>query len=262
MIAGSNCACPLCRLEMNLMTRLSKKSSATTDDEILGSSAYLSAFHSVSELLGNLKVCGQDPDGHRAADRIFAELLRTPHGQSTIRVDEIFILAFIPTIHLTMRRVLERYPALSQDDVAHQMLLFLLQFLRSDELKWRESYFAFAISRKIRRSTFEWAKRECRVRAADSPEEFPEIRIESSLEAFERLAILRHFLNSCVSRGWIDSDELNLLIQFKLDGLSGDDLGLSSNALRQRIKRLVAKLRRLAREHAGPSVDIDTEPRI
>lgn len=260
MIAGSNCACPLCRLERDLMARLSTRLCASSDREILSCSPHLASFPSVLTLLTHLKACGQEPDGHRAADQIFMELLRSPQGLSKSAVDDIFILAFVPTIHLTMRRVLERYPALSQHDVAHQLLLFLLLFLRSDELKWRKSYFAFAVSRKLRRSAFEWAKRECRMQATSSADELPDTRVESSLEAFERLAILRHFLNSCVSKGWIDSDELNLLIQFKLDGLSGEEFGVSSNALRQRIKRLVAKLRRLAREQTGPSIDIDTEP--
>jgi DNA-directed RNA polymerase specialized sigma24 family protein len=44
--------------------------------------------------------------------------------------------------------------------------------------------------------------------------------------------------------------ELNLLIQVKVDGEPGDSfseqLGLSPNAFRQRLKRLLAKLRRLA----------------
>jgi hypothetical protein len=45
--------------------------------------------------------------------------------------------------------------------------------------------------------------------------------------------------------------ELNLLIQFKLEGTNGEDFdsanGNASNARRQKLKRLLAKLRRLAR---------------
>jgi hypothetical protein len=51
----------------------------------------------------------------------------------------------------------------------------------------------------------------------------------------------------------LTGDELNLLIQFKLE--NGAQNGLpkaSSNAHRQRLKRLLSKLRRLARGQSGP----------
>jgi DNA-directed RNA polymerase specialized sigma24 family protein len=55
-----------------------------------------------------------------------------------------------------------------------------------------------------------------------------------------------------VAKGFLEDEELDLLIQFKLEGNNGRDLsnsaGISSNALRQRIKRLLAKLRRLAKK--------------
>ena len=254
MIERSNYACPLCRLERDLMARFEAHLLPGYCGPILESSC-LAAFPSVFALLAHLRTCGQQPDGHRSADQIFLELLRLPATESCSTADEIFIVAFLPTIHLTMRRVLENYPELSPDDTAHQMLLFLLQFLHSKELRLRESYFAFAIARKLRRSAFDWAKHQCRVRPSNGHAELAAPMIESSLESFERLAFLRHFLNSCVAKGWLDADELDLLIQFKVDGLSGEDLssleGLSPNALRQRVKRLLGKLRLLAREGDG-----------
>jgi hypothetical protein len=53
-----------------------------------------------------------------------------------------------------------------------------------------------------------------------------------------------------VTKGLLTDSELDLLIQFKLDGNNGEKLGetngTSSNAVRQRLKRLLTKLRRLA----------------
>jgi len=70
-------------------------------------------------------------------------------------------------------------------------------------------------------------------------------------ESFERHAQLRHFLHRCVARGDLTDAELDLLIQFKLEGANGEDFesfnGNTSNAVRQRLKRLLIKLRRLAR---------------
>jgi hypothetical protein len=71
-------------------------------------------------------------------------------------------------------------------------------------------------------------------------------------EPFERYAQLRHFLHRCATRGDLAPSELDLLIQFKLEGSNGDmphasNGNSSSNAARQKFKRLLAKLRRLAR---------------
>jgi len=73
---------------------------------------------------------------------------------------------------------------------------------------------------------------------------------DSAVDSFERHAPLRHFLKRCVSKGLLRNGELELLIEFKSNGTSGEEFadfnGTSSNALRQKLKRLVAKLHRLA----------------
>lgn len=66
----------------------------------------------------------------------------------------------------------------------------------------------------------------------------------------ERHAVLRHFLHRCIAKGLLGDAELDLLIQMKLDGNTGEEIAESnsttSNAVRQRMKRLLAKLRRHA----------------
>ena len=115
----------------------------------------------------------------------------------------------------------------------------------------RRSHFAFAIAREVKRHIFEWAKRESTKAALlDHADVEATVFIEPE-NSFEQYALLRHFLHRCVTKGVLADSELNLLIQFKLDGNTGEELaalnGSSSNAVRQRFKRLLAKLRRLAR---------------
>ena len=73
---------------------------------------------------------------------------------------------------------------------------------------------------------------------------------EAAEEPFERYASLRHFLHRCVTRDLLTNAELDLLIQFNLNETNGEEFadsnGTSSNAVRQKLKRLFAKLRRLA----------------
>ena len=75
MIAGSNCACPLCRLERDrwLVSQRACAPRATVRFSVV--LPHLASFPSVLTLLTHLKACGQEPDGHRAADQIFMELL-------------------------------------------------------------------------------------------------------------------------------------------------------------------------------------------
>jgi hypothetical protein len=57
--------------------------------------------------------------------------------------------------------------------------------------------------------------------------------------------LLRHFFGRAVAAGTLTPGELDLLITFKLEG--GAENGAFSNAKRQRLKRLLGKLRKLAR---------------
>ena len=68
--------------------------------------------------------------------------------------------------------------------------------------------------------------------------------------ALQQLAAwVRGAAHRCVTKGLLTDAELNLLIDLKLNGTDGEEFadfnGTSSNAVRQRLKRLRAKLRRL-----------------
>jgi hypothetical protein len=166
--------------------------------------------------------------------------------------DSLPVLVFIPMLHRTVRHVVMWQPLLAEEDVVQQALGVLLEFLRSDDMRVRRSHFAFAISRAVKRQVFAWAAREGMKQALvnQAGDAFPPLVIE---EPFERYAQLRHFLHRCSSTGDLTDSELDLLIQFKLEGagngevLSTSNGNSSSNAARQKLKRLLAKLRRLAR---------------
>src|SRR4029077_20798479 len=108
------------------------------------------------------------------------------------------------------------------------------------------------ISRTVKRQMFEWASREgaiYRARTAVDGEILGSMTVE---ESFERYALLRHFLHRCVTKGLLTNSELDLLIQFRLDGSNGDHpaggpAANSSNAARQGMTRLLAILRRQPR---------------
>ena len=55
--------------------------------------------------------------------------------------------------------------------------------------------------------------------------------------------LLRHFLHRCEARGLLTGQDLELLVHFKLEAIPN-----RTNASRQRMKRLVGKLRRIAQK--------------
>jgi hypothetical protein len=114
------------------------------------------------------------------------------------------------------------------------VLLFFLEFLASPEMTTRRSHFAFAIAREVKRHIFEWAKRESRKAALlDHADSEASVFIELE-NPFEQYALLRHFLHRCLTKGLLTDSELDLLIQFKLDGNTGEEVaalnGSSPNA--------------------------------
>lgn len=242
---GVTCDCSLCNIEVRLLRDLST-TQVIAFRELFSGCQSLRQYSSVSPLLMHLRMSPADA----RSDELLRELFISRVTNPTL-IESILVLAFLPMLHGTIRRVGKQQPALEQEDITQQALSLLLQYLRSDELQARQSHFAFAISRAVKRQVFEWANRESGktglLRYYDD-ETFVALSTE---EPFERYALLRHFLHRSVAKGLLSETELDLLIQFKLNGTNGEafaDLnGTSSNALRQKLKRLVAKLRRLAR---------------
>jgi len=239
------CGCALCILEPRLLAALSS-TDAEVIRELLPGSSFGNKISCSAELLSHLKTLTADT----ASDEFLRELLDARPLDPAF-VESVLILAFLPTLHATVRRVGKQQPGLSHEDIIQQTLSILLQYLRSDELHSRQSHFAFAISRAVKRKVFEWAQRESRGNETAHLDPFL-IEALTEDDSFERHLLLRHFLHRCVTKRLITNSELNLLIDFKLDGGSLDPTnrsdGNSSNAIRQKLKRLLRKLRRIASE--------------
>ncbi len=165
-------------------------------------------------------------------------------------VESLLVLAFLPLLHRTVRMVAKRQSALASEDIAQEALRFFVEFARSNQIRHRTSHFAFVISREIKRHIFRWASRESRSTAL-MDELNEHVHSLNGHVTFDRLTELRHFLDRCVTRGVLTEKELNLLVEFKLNGgqieESEGSNGSASNAIRQKLKRLLGKLRRAAK---------------
>jgi DNA-directed RNA polymerase specialized sigma24 family protein len=254
MMAGSDCGCLICRLEASLLDELHHEKALEEYRRWAASSRVLAAFPTPAELVAHLHRQHSD-EGNSSADEILLELVGTgAKGPFDSMRQQILLLVFVPTIHRTTSQVSAGFPALAREDTAQHLFAALLEFLDSRELGARRSHLAFTIARKMRRGAFRWAIRESRIKLADEPDRSRALpdETETSGDASQATVLLADFLDKCQRRGWLTEEERQLLIRFKLEGLSGAELarrsGRSALAIRHRVYRLLERLRRIAQK--------------
>ena len=241
------CGCPLCQIETELLTEFLDRSRQESCRKLLASAPELAVFSSLALLLAHLRLCRDTS----SSDGILRGLLQAKRTFDDGTAERIVLLAFLPHMHAAVRSVLRRYPQLSPEDTTQNVLQSLLRFLDSGQLQARQDYLGFAIARRVKRAAFEWAEHERRSLVFEADAQG--LPLNGSGDSFERLVLLRHFLDRAVRRGVLNGDQFDLLIQFKLEnGLDGDASAAHSNAHRQRLKRLVMKLRRVAAQRGAP----------
>lgn len=251
MPSGTLCPCLLCSTEADLLKAV-KLAETKLIDGLFPHSHHLKNFPSASSLLRHLRTAPPDAE----VDELLGELcaLRKVHSDL---IETLLLLVFLPMLHTTIRKVTNVQTTLAAEDVTQQTLSFFLQYLSSDDFAGRTSHFAFAISRAVKRKTFEWAYRQSVIENLEETQNSNAPALVVSEESLERHAALRHFLNKTLAMHLLTENELNLLIEFKLEGNGGSDFEASgrgnSNMLRQRLKRLLQKLRRIAGTRNGPA---------
>jgi DNA-directed RNA polymerase specialized sigma24 family protein len=252
MMTASYCDCLICRLEASFIAELSDRRSDEEFRLFAVSSPILSAFPSAFELVRKL----QDPDNHEqnpSSDDVLLDLLgRGRDSPFQPMWQRLLLLVFIPTVHRTTSQIIGTFPPLTRDDTAQHLFAVLLEFLHSNELRSRRSHLGFTIARKLRRSAFRWANREAHRSLWDETNGTSATVLETDASGDDSHAsiALGQFLDNCQRRGWLSTEERELLIEFKLEGVSCPELarrnGHSVVAIRHRIQRLLDRLRRIA----------------
>ena len=244
MNPGPTCRCHLCRIEIDLTAELAF--SIPEYELIVSSTANgLQNFRSPFSLLAHFKATHADA----SSDGLYRDLLNARPANPNL-VEMLLILAFVPVLHGTVRRIAKSNSHLARADIVQQALSVFLQVLRSTQFDGRQSHFVFAITRLLKRQLFAWAGREGIVHGPARKDDLRSAAHIPNDDLMERHALLRHFLYRCVGNGLLADSEVDLLVQIKLDGNTGEEIAeansLTSNAVRQRMKRLLAKLRRIA----------------
>jgi DNA-directed RNA polymerase specialized sigma24 family protein len=266
MMTGSNCDCLVCRLEKSLIAELGNETPSQECVRIAAPRSVLSRFPSPLDLVRELHA-PDDPTDSTSADPLLIELLKQNHAAPPPSVwQRILLLVFIPTIHRTASQVRMVFPSLGRDDTSQHVVTVFLEFLGSAEVQARHSHLAFTIARKLRRQAFRWAIRETRCAPPEEVERdaAPEIGNARAEEPLYAEVVLDEFLDNCQRMGWLSIEERQLLVRFKLDGVTCREIagrnGHSAAAVRHRIQRLLDRLRRLAHrtqwEHAPEQLEL------
>jgi len=252
MMTASYCNCLICRLEEGLIAELSDDRSQKEFRLLSISSTIVSAFPTASELVRKLRDHDNN-DQNPSSDEVLLDLVRRSNDVTFGSLwQRLLLLVFIPTIHRTTTRITGTFPSLTRDDTAQHLFAVLLEYLHSQELRSRQSHLGFTIARKVRRSAFRWAIRESRTSLLDEtrPTSTEAVKTDASDDDSRASILLGQFLDNCQRKGWLSTEERQLLIEFKLEGISCPELarrnGHSVVAIRHRIQRLLDRLRRIA----------------
>jgi hypothetical protein len=248
MTTRSVCRCLLCQLESHLKHQFGEARFQEDFLAVARSRPLLSGFPSAFALTAHLRSCRSNGNGIHPADAILLEILHVHQTDpSDILLRDILLLAFIPVLHTASRQLARRYPLLPTEDTLQHLVISFLETLDSPKLLARNSHLAFVISRMAKRETFAWAERQYRTPGdADRDEALAESPVSGSPEPLERAVLLRHFLCRCERVRLLTGSDIDLLVHIKLEGHLGESNGEYSNALRQKIKRLLQKLRAAA----------------
>jgi len=267
MMTGSHCDCLICRLEISLIAELAADQNGEEFRQSAASSLVLSGFPTALALIRHLHR-HQNESPSPSSDEVLLELLRPGIDMRFHPMwQRLFLLVFIPTIHRTTSQITTTFPSLTRDDIAQHLVTVLLESLHSDELRSRHSHLAFAIARMMRRRAFQWAIHESRRSQRDESDVTPTAHEAHVGEEHSRsVFLLGQFFDNCQRRGWLSSEERELLTQFKVEGISCPELarrnGHSAVAIRHRIQRLLDRLRRIAQKSVvGTPEQLDLFPR-
>ncbi len=258
MTARPSCCCPVCELEHALLTELNDVSNLHKYATLVSRSHILSAFPTYNDLLARVRQQQSTDNQASQSDDLLGELLRVSSDPPYEIGRLLVLLILIPAIHKASSQIAFGFPSLSRDDIAQHLLMTVLDIVSSESLRTQTSHYAFTISRAMRRSAFRWAIHEADLTPTSNVEEETlKEPSKNSRSTFEPTIFLGEFLSRCLSSGVLTASEHELLMQFKIQGVSSEVLAarqhLSNVAFRHRMQRIVDKLRRAARASSSSS---------
>jgi DNA-directed RNA polymerase specialized sigma24 family protein len=256
MSPGRTCRCSICRLREPLLARL-KMPDAVEWYRGRTSSAF-AGFPNVEELAVFIQDKNKTVAGHALADRILSSLVADLHGGAYPGLLEtLFVFLYLYSLHGVFRAVSRVFSAIETEDIAQELLVCFLRVVRSRSLQGRTEYIGRVISERTNKSLFRWA-----IRVSKSQRELPMPLDEPGndyVPEHDPQLLYVHFLARAIREGWLSPLEAQLLTEYEITGVSGEELGqrtgLHPKALSHRVRRSLVRLRAIIekiRNNRGP----------
>lgn len=251
MAQPSRCTCPVCELEQAILSEINHLESEDRYRQFISRSPILSVFPTYAALSIHLRGLQTEQSNRPTSDEILRELFRLSRERGQELGHELILLILMPGIHKTTGDIAVSFPSLSREDVAQHLLTAILEILCRESFRTRQSHYAFALIRLMRRSAFRWAIRESKFASGFESERLSaEESSANGSNDFEARVVLQDFLHRCLAEGLLTETEYEQLQLFKLQGVSSHILaaraGLSEIAFRHRVQRVLEKLRHAA----------------
>jgi len=245
MSVSRSCGCAICSVEKSLEDHLDTPRGQQAYASLLADCPALVSFMTASSLLVCLRSLRHGNGSGEASDSIF-RALREALGKAGGIAETLLLLALVPVLHATVSSFARAYPMLEREDLAQQASAIFIALVNSEDWRRHETHLAFSLARELRRAFSLWVQDEVLL-FPESPNGSTPERSISAAELFERHVVLKHFLTRSLRTGALNEDDIHLLIEFKLEGgIEERRNGPMSNAVRQRMKRLLSKMRRHA----------------
>jgi len=246
----NSCQCVVCQVEESLLNSLSAQTARTHFQALATNYPVLNHFSSPTDLVEYLHQQG-DAANHNAGSEILQAVIHAITEKTFEEIgQQLLLLAFTPAIHNTCYEVCQKFPALSQEDVAQQASLVFLETARSLETLRQNGHIQIALARRFRQNLVRWAIKESRhslpLQEAAVPNPEP-----MTTDLGDDAVLLEKFLQQAQRSGVLSRAECELLIKFKWEGFGAKELarkssGSTPNAVHHRLKRIVKRLRQVA----------------
>jgi len=251
MSKENNCPCVVCNVEATLLDSFSTQTARNQFKALACSYPVFSHFQSPLDAVAKLHEQGEAVN-HDAGNQILYAVIHAVSDKAFENLgQQLLLVAFTPAIHKIYREMCQRFPMLSPDDVAQQTWVAFLETAKSPAMLRQNGQLPVALVMNSRKAMLRWAMTEAR-RASIVQDGFQEFSEPLSEDNFEDAILLEDLFRQAQLTRALSESESQLLFKFRWEGFGAKELAhkngrSTSNAVHNRLKRIVNRLRRVAR---------------